>query len=182
MPKLLFIVGSLRKESYNLQLAQAAEKYLAGKAEVKFLDYKDVPLFNQDMEHPAPPAVAAVRKEVNAADGIWIFSPEYNHSFPGVLKNLLDWLSRPVSATEGQVLSGKPVAVSGTTPGMSGTGIMQDQLVMLLSLLNMKIMNVPRLTIPNVMTQLNEEGKLHLTISEKFLQTQADAFLKFVGE
>ena len=91
--KLLFIVGSLRKDSFNLQLAQAAAKYLEGKAEVEFLDYKNVQFFNQDIEFPAPPEVAAIREAVNAADGLWIFSPEYNHYFPGVLKNLLDWLS-----------------------------------------------------------------------------------------
>lgn len=180
MLKLLFIVGSLRKDSFNLQLAQAAAKYLDGKAEVRFLDYKDVPFFNQDIEFPAPPAVMAVRKEVCAADGIWIFSPEYNHYFPGVLKNLLDWLSRPISATEGNVLGGKPVALSGITPGMSGTCMAQDHLVTLLSFLNMKIMNAPRLTIPNALTQLDEAGKLRLTTSEPFLKAQAASFVKFV--
>lgn len=181
MLKLLFIVGSLRKESFNLQLAQAAAKYLEGRAEIKFLDYCEVPFFNQDMEFPAPPAVTAVREAVNAADGVWIFSPEYNHYFPGVLKNLLDWLSRPISATEGNVLAGKPVALSGVTPGMSGTCLAQDHLVTLLSFLNMKIMNVPRFTVPTVMSQLDETGKLRLTSSEPFLHAQADAFLKFLG-
>ena len=182
MLKLLFIVGSLRKESFNLQLAQAAAKYLDGRAEVEFLDYKDVPFFNQDIEFPAPPAVTAVRESVNAADGVWIFSPEYNHYFPGVLKNLLDWLSRLVSAQEGNVLDGKPVALSGITPGMSGTCLAQDHLVTLLSFLNMKIMNVPRLTIPNAMSQLDAEGKLQLTTSEKFLHAQAEVFLEFVAK
>ena len=182
MLKLLFIVGSLRKESFNLQLARVAAKYLDGRAEVKFLDYKEVPFFNQDIELPAPPAVTAVRNAVNAADGVWIFSPEYNHYFPGLLKNLLDWLSRPVSAKEGNVFAGKPVALSGITPGMSGTCLAQDHLVTLLSFLNMKIMNAPRLTIPNAMSQLDAEGKLHLTTSEKFLRTQAEAFLEFVAK
>ena len=180
MLKLLFIVGSLRKDSFNLQLAQAAAKYLEGKAEVEFLDYTNLPFFNQDIEFPAPPEVTVVREAVNAADGLWIFSPEYNHYFPGVLKNLLDWLSRPVSATEGNVLAGKSVALSGITPGMSGTCMAQDHLVTLLSFLNMKIMNAPRLIIPNAMSQLDENGKLHLTVSEPFLIAQADAFIKFV--
>ena len=180
MLKILFIVGSLRKGSFNLQLAQTAEKYLADKAEVKFLDYKDVPLFNQDIEFPAPLAVSSVREAVKNADAIWIFTPEYNHYFPGVLKNLLDWLSRPSGKGEGNVLNGKPVALSGITPGMSGTAIAQDHLVTLLSFLNMKIMNVPRLTIPNAMTQLDENGKLTLTTSAKFLEKQAEAFLEFV--
>lgn len=182
MLKLLFIVGSLRKDSFNLQLAQAAAKLLDGKAEVQFLNYQDVPLFNQDIEFPAPPAVTAVREAVNVADGLWIFSPEYNHYFPGVLKNLLDWLSRPVSTTEGNVLAGKPVALSGITPGMSGTCMAQDHLVTLLSFINMQIMNAPRLIIPNAMSQLDEKGKLYLTVSELFLLAQAEAFVKFVGK
>ena len=169
MLKILFIVGSLRKDSFNLQLAQTAEKYLADKAEVKLLD-----------QFPAPPAVNSVREDVKNADAIWIFTPEYNHYFPGVLKNLLDWLSRPAGKGEGNVLNGKPVALSGITPGMSGTALAQDHLVTLLSFLNMKIMNVPRLTIPNAMTQLNENGKLTLTTSAKFLEKQAEAFLAFV--
>ncbi|MBQ8418492.1 MAG: NAD(P)H-dependent oxidoreductase [Phascolarctobacterium sp.] len=180
MLKLLFIVGSLRKDSFNLQLAKAAAKYLDGKAEVKFLDYKSVPFFNQDIEFPAPSSVTAVRNDVKNADGIWIFSPEYNHYFPGVLKNLLDWLSRPINVAEGNVLQGKPVALSGITPGMCGTCLAQDHLVTLLSFLNMKIMNVPRLTIPSAMSQVDEEGKLHLVSSNIFLFTQAEAFLKFV--
>ena len=180
MVKILFIVGSLRKDSFNLQLAQAAEKYLAAKAEVKYLDYKDVPFFNQDIEFPAPLAVSSVREVVKNADGIWIFSPEYNHYFPGVLKNLLDWLSRPVGNAEDNVLNGKLVALSGITPGMCGAALAQDHLVTLLSFLNMKIMNVPRLTIPNAMTQLDENGKLHLTTSAKFLEKQVEVFLEFV--
>ena len=180
MLKILFIVASLRKDSFNLQLAQAAAKYLAGKAEVKYLDYKDVPFFNQDIEFPAPLAVKSVREVVKNADGIWIFSPEYNHYFPGVLKNLLDWLSRPAGKGEGNALNGKPVALSGVTPGMCGTALAQDHLVTLLSFLNMKIMNIPRLTIPNAMTQLDENGKLHLTTSAKFLEKQVEVFLEFV--
>ena len=180
MLKILFIVGSLRKDSFNLQLAQATEKYLEGKAEVKSLNYKDEPLFNQDIEFPAPLAVISVREDVKNADAIWIFTPEYNHYFPGVLKNLLDWLSRPAGKGEGNVLNGKPVALSGITPGMSGTALVQDHLVTLLSFLNMKIMNVPRLTIPNAMTQLDKNGKLTLTTSAKFLEKQAEAFLAFV--
>jgi len=77
-----------------------------------------------------------------------VFTPEYNHFFPGVLKNLIDWLSRPVSENEPQVLAGKPAAISGISLGMSGTAIAQDHLVTLISFLDMKVMNVPRLPYP----------------------------------
>lgn len=94
MKNVLFVVGSLRKGSFNHQMAQQAEKVLEGKANVTYLDWKEVPLMNQDLETPVLPAVQAVRDAVKAADAIWIFSPVYNFSIPGTVKNLLDWLSR----------------------------------------------------------------------------------------
>ena len=175
------VVGSLRQDSLNRQLALEARRVIGDRADFVLLDYSDVPFMNQDIEYPAPEAVARVRGIVKSSDGIWFFSPEYNHSYPGVLKNLIDWLSRPISDSEPQVLRGKPAAVSGITPGMSGTGIMQDHLVTLISLLNMKVMNQPRLTIPNATEQVDSEGRLTLTESAPFLEKQAQAFLRFIG-
>jgi chromate reductase len=97
-----------------------------------------------------------------------------------VLKNLIDWLSRPVSDEEPYVLYGKPAAVSGISLGMSGTGIAQDHLVTLISFLNMDVMNVPRVTIPNATEQLDDRGKLALTESYPFLEEQANALMDFV--
>ena len=113
--KVLFIVGSLREGSFNHQMALEAEKALAGKAEVSYLDYSAIPLFNQELEVPTLPAVAAAREAVLAADAIWIFSPVYNFSIPGTVKNLLDWLSRALdlSDTRGaSALQDKIVTVS----------------------------------------------------------------------
>ena len=81
---------------------------------------------NEDIEFPAPAAVQRLRTQLQEADGnIWFFSPEYNHGISGVLKNFLDWMSRPDEAQK-RVLNGKAAAVSGITPGMSGTLIAQD--------------------------------------------------------
>lgn len=178
--KILAIVGSLREGSLNRQLANTAKEVIGDRADFELLDYSDVPLLNQDIEYPAPEAVKQVREAVKSSDGIWFFSPEYNHFFPGVLKNLIDWLSRPISETEPQVLAGKPAAVSGISPGMSGTGLAQDHLVTLISFLNMDIMNAPRLTIPNAMQQTDEKGNLELKASYPYLKKQADAFLSFI--
>lgn len=98
--KVLFIVGSLREGSFNHQMALEAEKYLVGKAEVSYLDYSSIPLFNQELEVPTLQAVVAAREAVLAADAIWIFSPVYNFSIPGTVKNLLDWLSRALDLSE----------------------------------------------------------------------------------
>ena len=179
--KIIAIVGSLRKDSYNRQLALEAKRLVGDQAEFELLDYGDIPMMNPDIEYPAPDAVRRVREIVKSADGIWFFTPEYNHFFPGVLKNLIDWLSRPVSDTEPQVLRGKPAAISGITPGMSGTGIAQDHLVTLISILNMKVMNSPRLAIPNVKQQTDPEGKLALTDSAPYLEKQVQAFVDFIS-
>lgn len=177
---ILAIVGSFRKGSYNRQLALAAKEIIGGQTDFSLLEYQDIPLMNQDIEYPAPEAVKRVREDVKSADGVWFFTPEYNHFFPGVLKNLIDWLSRPISDKEPQVLAGKPAAISGISLGMSGTALAQDHLVTLISFLNMDVMNAPRLTIPNAMQQIDNQGELVLKTSYPFLEKQADAFLNFV--
>lgn len=120
MTKVVFLVGSLRQGSFNHQLAAQAEKALAGKAEVSYLDITKVPLFNQDLETPVLPEIAALREEVSAADAIWIFSPVYNYAIPGVVKNTLDWLSRAIDLTDPKgpsVLQDKVTTVSAVANG-----------------------------------------------------------------
>ena len=149
--RFLGIAGSLRKGSYNRQLAEAARAVMAQRhpdVEFELLEWADVPFMNQDIEHPEPAPVARVRAAVRSADGVWLFSPEYNHAVPGPLKNLIDWLSRPAGEGEPQVLAGKPVALAGASIGMSGAAHAQDQLVGILSFLDANVMNKPRLTIP----------------------------------
>ncbi|MBF0709704.1 MULTISPECIES: NADPH-dependent FMN reductase [unclassified Gemella] len=96
---ILFLVGSLREGSFNYQMAKEVEGLLEGKAVVTYLDYKDVPVFNQDLETPVLASVAKVREEIQKADAIWIFSPVYNSAIPGPVKNLLDWASRVLDLT-----------------------------------------------------------------------------------
>ena len=179
--KILAVVGSLRRGSYNRQLADKAKEIIGDRAELEILDYGDVPFMNQDIEYPAPEAVRRVREAVKTADGIWFFTPEYNHNISGALKNLIDWLSRPVSESDGQVLGGKPAAVSGIALGMSGTATAQDHLVSLISLLDMKVMNKPRLAIGRAAEQTDGEGRLVLAESVSYLEKQAAAFIKFIG-
>ena len=115
--KILFIIGSLRKNSFNKQLAAKCREILLQKeAEISELKFSDIPFMNQDSEMPVPESISHIRAEVAAADGIWIFTPEYNFAVPGVLKNLLDWLSRPLvpgDFTSGTAIAGKKVTMSG---------------------------------------------------------------------
>ncbi len=110
--------------------------------EVSFLDYRDLPFMNQDWENPVLPSVARVRGEFTASDIVWIFTPEYNYSYPGVLKNLLDWLSRPVDPSDRKspsVLLNKPVMISGAA-GQSAAINSRSKLKALVELLGMKLM------------------------------------------
>lgn len=118
MKKILFIIGSLRAKSFNRQVANEAKNIIGNRAEVSELDYSDLPLLDQDIEQPEPAAVARIRKIVSEADAIWIFTPEYNLSYPGHLKNLLDWLSRPVIPMD----YGTPTCINGKRVAISGAG------------------------------------------------------------
>ena len=118
MKKILFIIGSLRAKSFNRQVANEAKSVIGNRAEVSELDYSDLPLLNQDIEQPEPAAVARIRKTVSESDAIWIFTPEYNLSYPGHLKNLLDWLSRPVIPMD----YGTPTCINGKRVAISGAG------------------------------------------------------------
>lgn len=180
--QILAIVGSLRAGSYNLQLAETARTIMEDRhPDVSFplLDWGDVPILNQDEEQPAPEAVNRVRSAVNDADGIWLFSPEYNHAIPGPLKNLIDWLSRPANDGEGQVIAGKPIALAGGSVGMSGAGRAQDQLVCVLSFLDAHIMNLPRVAIPSIAAHA-ADGRVDPGFVAPHLERQADAFVRFI--
>jgi len=118
MKKILFIIGSMRLKSFNRQVANVAREIIGNSAEVQELDYSDLPLLNQDIEQPEPAPVARIRKEIAEADGLWIFTPEYNMSYPGHLKNLLDWLSRPVKFMD----YGTPTCINGKRVAICGAG------------------------------------------------------------
>lgn len=114
--KIMGIVGSLRSGSVNRALARAAAASVADDVDFEFVDLADVPLYNGDIEEAGlPAAVQALHDAAAAADGIMIFSPEYNGSFPAVTKNAIDWLTRPPKSWEG-----KAVSMMVLTPGPRG--------------------------------------------------------------
>ena len=182
MKKVLMIVGSLRKDSFNRQLAKRVEAMLAGKAEVRFLQFADLPFMDQDIEFPAPESVARVQQAVQEADGLWIFSPEYNYQIPGVLKNLLDWLSRPLVPNDwerGSAVKGKPVTVSGVAGRSGGAGV-RKHLSALLEIMSMKLIGGMGSGVALDPEAFRSGG---LDLSEESLMAirkQADAFLEAI--
>ncbi|HHG6294691.1 TPA: NADPH-dependent FMN reductase [Streptococcus suis] len=178
MKNILFIVGSLREGSFNHQMAKQAESILEGQATVSYLDYKDVPLMNQDHETPVLPTVQAARDAIMAADAIWIFSPVYNFAIPGTVKNLIDWLSRALdlSDTRGpSALQDKVVTVSSVAN--AGHDQMFASYQALLPFVRMQVVG------EFTGTTVNPEawGTGELVLSEEAiagLQTQAQALLE----
>lgn len=185
MKKILFIIGSLRKASFNRQLAQEVEQMLGNRATVDYLDYADVPLINQDIEFPAPEAVKRAREKVAASDALWIFSPEYNYSYPGHLKNLIDWLSRPLIEGDRQsplAINDKKVALSGAG-GSAATAKCREKLTELLTLpfIHADVMIEPQIGI-SLNKEAWTEGRMLLSDEQKaLLKLQVDAFLDYIG-
>jgi len=181
MKKILFVVGSLRKGSFNRLLASEAEKMIGERAEVTYLDYADVPLINQDIEFPEPEAVGRLRATVKEADGIWVFTPEYNFSYPGHVKNLFDWLSRPLVAGDYEtptVINGKKVALSGAG-GKMATAKCREKLTELLTFIKADVMEQQTGIALNV--EAWTEGRMILSDEQKAsLKAQAEAFLKML--
>ena len=177
---ILFIVGSLRKGSYNLQLAREIERLLEGRARVSYLDYAEIPAMNEDLEPEATEAVRRVRAKVAAADAVWIVSPEYNHSVPGVLKNLIDWLSRSAATGNQHPLGRKPLALSGVgMEASAGYGLAE------LSKITAFVGFVPVNEAPvgvHVGRKAAAAGRLLLTDDEQaLLREQCEAMLAALG-
>lgn len=183
MKKILFVVGSFRARSFNRQLAKEAEALLAGRCRVEWLDFSGVPFMNQDCENPTPPAVAAVRAAVKEADGVWFFSPEYNYSYPGLLKNLLDWLSRPADPgdrSSPSVLAGKKCTVSGVG-GSNATADCRAKLADLLAFVKMEHMCEPECGFALVPSSWTTDELALAPEQREALGKQARAFADFIG-
>lgn len=180
--KILFIIGSLRQKSFNRQLAEKVEALIGDRAEVQYLDYTALPFFNQDNEVPAPSAAVRIRKEVEQADALWIFTPEYNYQIPGAEKNLLDWLSRPYTPSDfasGTAVLDKPVTLSGAG-GKGATASVRRHLDGLLTFMKMKLMKEHETGVA-VPPQSWGSNVLELSAEDEAkLKEQVEAFLEFI--
>ncbi len=188
MKHILFIIGSLRKNSFNRQLASIAEDLLKDRFNISYLDFSDIPYMNQDLESQqehmttSQQAVFRVRQEVLKADGIWIFTPEYNQSYPGLLKNLFDWLSRPMDVTNfanPTAVQGKKVTASGAG-GKNKTRYCRAKLNELLEYIKMDVMKEPQTGIALGM-EAWVKGEFKLSEEQlKELKIQAEKFKEFL--
>jgi NAD(P)H-dependent FMN reductase len=176
--KIVAIVGSLRKGSYNKQLAVTIKERNLNKFDLEILDIGMLPHFDQDTENNPPESVRDFKRKVKEADGILIITPEYNWSIPGVLKNALDWLSRV-----DKVLIGKPVMTAGAATGLMGTIRAQLHLRQILSSLQVELLPPVgnEILINQAAAKFNEEtGRIVDESTLTFIDGVVERFVVFV--
>lgn len=158
MLRVLGIAGSLRSGSYNRVLLRATQELAPGHMQITLFDLAPIPPYNSDVEAQGEPAsVVALKSAIREADAVLIATPEYNRSIPGVVKNALDWASRPPTRS---VLDGKPVAVMGASTGSFGTVRAQAHLQQLCVATNMLAMNRPQLFVAHAKGKFDDHGQL----------------------
>jgi len=171
--KLIALSGSLRAASFNTALLRAASGLCPEGVTLTVHTLQGIPLYDGDLEaQGVPPAVTALREAIKAADGLVIGTPEYNNSIPGVLKNGLDWLSRPPA--EGRFFAGKPVAIMGASQGGFGTIQSQDALLSVLRAFAVDFWMGGRLMVSRAQNLFDAQGQLN----DEALREQLRAFMQ----
>jgi chromate reductase, NAD(P)H dehydrogenase (quinone) len=161
MTTIVGISGSLRQGSYNSALLRAAVELVPLGTSIEIASIRDIPLYDADVESKqgVPHAVSALKDRIAAADGLLIVTPEYNNSMPGVLKNAIDWLSRP-PADSARVFAGKPTAITGASPGRLGTVLSQTAWLPVLRALGVNTYAGSRLLVSGAGSAFADSGQL----------------------
>jgi chromate reductase len=158
MIKILGIAGSLRKDSFHKAVLRAAAEHAPSNAAVEIFDgLGGINLYNQDEENRAPKSVVHLKEKVRSSDAILFATPEYNYSVPGVLKNAIDWASRPYGDS---AWNGKPAAIMTASVGTLGGSRAQYHLRQTFVFLNMFPLNQPEVIIPEIQNKVDRHGKV----------------------
>jgi chromate reductase len=175
-PQIAVIVGSNRRESINRKLAQALIKLGAAKFDAKIARIDDLPIYNQDHEGTLSPEVTRFKDEIKAADGVLIVTPEHNRSMPTALKNAIDWGARPFGTS---VWPGKPGFITGTSPGVISTALVQAHLRTVMAGLGMTLLGGEAYINfkPNL---IDDQGNVSDETVQKFLQGFVERFATLV--
>lgn len=183
MANLIGLSGSLRQGSLNSQLLRAAAGLLPPGHRLQVHTPLGIPLYDADLEarEGIPSTVSALQEAIAAADGLLIATPEYNNSIPGVLKNTIDWLTRPPSQIA-RVFRGKPVAVIGATPGGMGTILAQNEWLPILRYLGVRHWTEGRMLVSKANTVFDDQGRLTDDKTRGQLAEFVNGFLEFIGK
>jgi chromate reductase, NAD(P)H dehydrogenase (quinone) len=166
MMKIVGISGSLRKGSYNSMALKAAQKLAPEGIQLDIADISAIPMYNEDLRASAEPiAVTTLKEQIKAADAILLVTPEYNFSIPGVLKNTLDWLSRPPEPP----FEGKSVAIMSASMGPLGGARVQYHLRQVLVFMNTFTVNKPEVFIGGAALKFNAQGELTDEPTQKYV-------------
>lgn len=172
------IAGSLRRGSLNRALLRAAAELAPERLRVEIHEIDAVPLYDGDVEAAGvPEGVARLRAAIGAADGLLVATPEYNHGVPGVMKNVVDWLSRPPRES---VLAGKPAAIVGASPGMTGTARGQSQLRQAFVFTDTPVMLQPEVLVSRAHEKFDGEGRLTDEATRKHLAGFLERFAEWI--
>ncbi len=164
---ILGFAGSLRTGSYNRALLCVAADLVPEDTKLEIFDLEGIPLFNQDLEKSMPEKVKEFKTKIKSADAVLIVTPEYNYSIPGVLKNAIDWASRPPGDNS---FEGKPVAVMSASTGMLGGARAQYQLRQVFVTLNMYPLNKPEVFVIFANQKFDEKGNLTDEKAKEFIK------------
>lgn len=164
--KILGFAGSLRKGSYNKFLLRSASQLLPPETSLEVFDLSDIPPYNQDLDNNMPPKVKQFKTQIRESDALLIATPEYNYSVPGVLKNAIDYASRPYGDNS---FDDKPVAIMSASVGMIGGARAQYHLRQMFVFLNMHPVNVPEVIVTFASNKFDSEGNLLDDNTKKFL-------------
>ena len=165
--RILGIAGSLRRDSYNRATLRAATELVPEGASIEIFELDGIPGFNEDEERNPPAKVAELKRLVREVDAILFVTPEYNYSVPGVLKNAIDWASRPYGDS---AWNGKPAAIMGASVGAIGTARAQYHLRQMMVFLNMFPVNQPEVMIGNASEKFDAQGNLTNDVAKQFIR------------
>jgi chromate reductase, NAD(P)H dehydrogenase (quinone) len=172
--QVLGIAGSIRQASYNRGVLRAAAELMPEGASLEIFDIADIPMFNQDEDQNPPAIVTEFKQKIRGADAILISTPEYNYSIPGVLKNAIDWASRPYGDS---AWNGKPAAIMGASVGNIATARAQYHLRQIMVFLNMFPINQPEVMIGTAGERFDSDGNLTDENTRNHVRKQLEALI-----
>jgi len=171
MYRVAVFVGSTRPTSSNLKLAKALEKLAAGKLEFQYIKIDNLPFYDDALWNDPPAEVIRLKREIAAADAVLFVTPEYNRSIPGILKNAIDWPSRPFGES---VWTDKPGAIAGATGGVSGTAAAQVHLRSILPVVGVALMGRPEIYFQSRPGAIDDDN----TITDERLRTNLNIWVE----
>jgi chromate reductase len=179
MKNVAVLLGSLSENSINKTLAKTFEKLGEGRLHFDYLDIAALPFYNNDLWDKPPAAVTELKRRIEAADAVLIVMPEFNRSFPAIIKNALDWGSRPYGQNS---WAGKPLALAGASPGGVGTAAGQSQLRAVLPVLGFVVMGQPEVYFQFQPGLIDEHFEVTNDQSRAFLAGFVDSYVAWIEQ